>query len=108
MTAWLRRQKTDDLYSPVGLDPEIVENKLKDFIATKSKLITVSDIDKNTKVFSSGLLDSLAYIELVLFVEREFRVKLSKMTEVNTNSMDSVAQIVETVRQCLAQEQPVK
>jgi|SRR5438034_714702 acyl carrier protein len=108
MTAWPRRQKPKDLYSPVGLDPEIVENKLKDFIATKSKLITVSDIDKNTKVFSSGLLDSLAYIELVLFVEREFRVKLSKMTEVNMNSMDSVAQIVETVRQCLAQEQPVK
>jgi acyl carrier protein len=102
--SWLRKQKPKDLPSLVRLDSDTIENKLKDFIATKSKLITLSDIDKDTKVFSSGLLDSLAYIELVLFVEREFQVKLSKTTEVNMNSMDSVAQIVQTVRQCLEQE----
>jgi acyl carrier protein len=49
------------------------------------------------KIFSSGLLDSLMFIELVLFVEKEFQIKLAKTKAVNMNSIDTVGQIIEAV-----------
>ena len=92
--AWLKKQKTKDSHFSAPLDRQTVENKLKAFVAAKSKLVAESEIDPSMKVFSSGLLDSLTYIDLVLFIEQEFRIKLSN---VNTDSMDSIADMLDTV-----------
>jgi len=105
MTAWFTKPKGKAVLTPIRVDAETVENTLKAFIATKSKLVAVSDIHKDTKVFSSGLLDSLIFIELVLFIEKEFKIKLSRTTEVNMNSMDSIGQMIQAVLNCVRGEQ---
>ena len=94
MTAWLKKPKARDPHPLAALDRQAVENKLKAFVAAKSKLIAASEIDPSMKIFSSGLLDSLTYIDLVLFIEQEFKIKLSN---VNIDSMDSIAEMLETV-----------
>ena len=101
MTAWFTKPKRKAASAPVPVDAETVENTLKAFIATKSKLVAVSDIHKDTKVFSSGLLDSLIFIELVIFIEKEFKIKLSMKTEVNMNSIDSIGQMIHVVLNCV-------
>jgi len=101
MTAWFTKPKGKAAPAPVPVDAETVENTLKAFIATKSKLVAVSDIHKDTKVFSSSLLDSLIFIELVLFIEKEFQIKLSRTTKVNMNSMDSIDQMIHAVLNCV-------
>jgi|ERR1043166_4621341 acyl carrier protein len=94
MAAWVKKPKVKDPHPSAPLDRQTVENKLKAFVAAKSKLIAASDIDTSMKIFSSGLLDSLTYIDLVLFIDQEFKIKLSN---VNIDSMDSIAEILETV-----------
>jgi acyl carrier protein len=39
----------------------------------------------------------LAFIELVLYVEKEFHLKLADFTEVNLNSLDSIEQILDPI-----------
>jgi len=95
--AWSFKRKSAARAQP-QLSTEIVEEKLKSFLASKSKLIAVSDITKDLNIFSSGLLDSIAFIELVLFVEKEFRVKLANSTAVNMTSLDSIGAIADAVR----------
>ena len=94
MTAWFSKKTAS---APVQVDAETIERKIKDFIASKSKLVQASDITREMKIFSSGVLDSLMFIELVLFVEKHFQVKLTKTKAVNMSSLDSVGQIIEAV-----------
>jgi len=74
---------------------QIIEEKIRSFVAKKSKLADISELDKSTKVFSSGLLDSLHFVELMLFLEKEFKIEFSNNTEVNMKTMDSISQIVQ-------------
>ena len=99
--AWSFKRKNAAPAQP-ELSAEIVEEKLKSFLASKSKLIAASDITKDLNIFSSGLLDSVAFIELVLFVEKEFRVKLANSTAVNMMSLDSIGAIADAVRAAAA------
>ena len=104
MIAWFRKEKPEVLHPAVPAE-DMIENKLKAFITAKSKLVAASDIDSNTNVFSSGLLDSLSFIELVLFIEKEFQIRLSKTTDINMNTMDSIGQIIKAVLKCVEAEQ---
>jgi acyl carrier protein len=97
MSAWFRKSGADSDGTRVPLDAEAAAQKLRDFIAAKSKLVQASEIANNTKLFSAGLLDSLAYVELVLFVEKEFRVKLADIIDVNMDSLDSIEQILRPI-----------
>jgi len=94
MSAWFRKSGAESNSARVPLDPESAAQQLRNFIAAKSKLVQASEIANDTKLFSSGLLDSLAFVELVLFVEREFRIKLADITDVNMDSLDSIEQIL--------------
>ncbi len=106
MTAWFRRQIPQTQPGHAPLDASLVEAKLASFIASKSKLIEASGIASDTKIFSSGLLDSLAFIEIVLFVEKEFQIRLGKVTEVNMTSLDTVGQIVDAVLKAMGADEP--
>ena len=99
MTAWFKKAGAPATNARAPLDSEAAAGKLRGFIAAKSKLIKESEIATDTKLFSSGLLDSLAFIELVLFVEKEFHIKLSDVSEVNMESLDSIEQILGPVTQ---------
>ena len=97
MSAWFRKSPAESGSARVPLDPESAAQQLRDFIAARSKIVQASDINKDTKLFSSGLLDSLAFVELVLFVEKEFRVKLADIMNVNMDSLDSIEQILRPI-----------
>jgi acyl carrier protein len=97
MSAWFKKADAPAKHAAAPLDPEAAARKLRSFIAAKSKLVKESEISADTKLFSSGLLDSLAFIELVLFVEKEFHVKLSDVTDVNMDCLDSIEQILNPV-----------
>ena len=94
MTAWFRKTPSQQEAIRTPLDRDAAAKKLRGFVASKSKLVEASEIATDTKLFSSGLLDSLAFIELVLFVEKEFHVKLANVTSVNMASLDSIDQIL--------------
>ena len=99
MSAWFKKAGAPAMNAGAPLDSEAAARTLRGFIASKSKLVKESEITTDTKLFSSGLLDSLAFIELVLFVEKEFHVKLADVTEVNMDSLDSINQILGPVAQ---------
>src|SRR5258706_3429448 len=94
MTAWFRKGNSPSAPKTPSIDPAAAAEKLRAFIATKSKLITAADLTDDTKLFSSGLLDSLAFIELVLFVQKELHLKLAYGTDVNLDSLDSIEDII--------------
>lgn len=94
MTAWFRKAAAPSQASHAPIDAQAAAHRLCGFIAEKSKLVEASEITNETKLFSSGLLDSLAFVELVFFIEREFHIKLADVTEVNMDSLDSIEQIL--------------
>ena len=105
MRAWFRKADTESASSRAPLDAERAAQKLREFIATKSKLVKASEIANETKLFSSGLLDSLAFIELVLYVEKEFHLKLTDVTDVNLTSLDSIEQFLNPIFEYLGNTQ---
>ena len=53
-------------------------------------------IDHDTPLFSSGLLDSLSSVRLLLLLEQSFEIKVSPL-DVEIDDINSVKQIVATV-----------
>jgi len=94
MTAWFRKTEAAPARASAAIDPAAAAETLRAFIAGKSKIVQASELTNETKLFSSGLLDSLAFVELVLFVDKEFRLKLAEVTDVNMESLDSIQQIL--------------
>ena len=54
--------------------PKENEQKLRDFFA---KFIE-EDVDNDTDIFRSGLINSLFAMQLVLFIEKEFHLKVEQ------------------------------
>ena len=108
MTAWFRRPIPQAPPTRAPLDAALVEAKLGFFIASKYKLSDASEIGRDTKIFSSGLLDSLAFIEIVLFLEKEFQIRLAKATKVHMTSLDSVGQIIDAVLKAMGADEPAR
>ena len=97
MSAWFRKTDTTPKASSEPINPQVAAESLREFIATKSKLVKASELTNDTKLFSSGLLDSLAFVEMVLFVEKSFHLKLADVTNVNMESLDSIQQILDPI-----------
>ncbi|SRR5258708_7726867 len=98
---WFKKEENKKNEGPVEpVSMETVEKKVRGFIAGKTKLIKIDDLAPTTKLFSSGLLDSLTFIQLVSFIEREFKVQLSKHQSISMDSFDQLDQIVQAVTRC--------
>ena len=61
----------------------------------KSKKIT--EIENDTDLFKGGYVNSLFALEIVMFLEKEFKIKLKNkdITEKNFRTVDSIAATVE-------------
>lgn len=57
---------------------ETIENKIKTYLAATC-LINFDDgeVDNDTDLFQTGLIDSYGFVELVVFLEREFSIKVT-------------------------------
>ena len=61
----------------------------------KSKNIT--DIQTDTDLFKGGYVNSLFALEIVMFLEKEFKIKIKNkdITEKNFRTIDSMADVIE-------------
>ncbi len=61
----------------------------------KSKNIT--DIQTDTDLFKGGYVNSLFALEIVMFLEKEFKIKIKNkdITEKNFRTIDSMAAVIE-------------
>ena len=71
-----------------------VERKLIEFVNSRSHLAAALTLTQDTRMFSTGLLDSLGFVELVSFVERELGVALSDRYSVDMHVLDRLGDVV--------------
>ena len=55
-------------------------------------------ITPDEKIISSGLIDSFSLVDLSIFVEERFGVRIAD-TELNANTFDSLAQLAALIQQ---------
>ena len=65
------------------------------YFAKQNKKIT-----SNTELFNSGFLDSIDMVELVMFIEEHFEIKLPQnlMTIENFNSLENIVTIIDEIK----------
>ena len=75
-----------------------MEEKLISFIRTEYLDDDSIEITKDTKLISSGLIDSFSLVSLQTYIEREFgkRIPAPKIT---AESFDTVSQMIEIINQ---------
>ncbi|MBP2657124.1 MAG: hypothetical protein H6Q69_156 [Firmicutes bacterium] len=74
--------------------PKENEQKLRDFFA---KFIE-EDVDNDTDIFGSGLINSLFAMQLVLFIEKEFHLKVEHddLDIENFKSIHAITNFIQT------------
>ena len=82
------------------MNPETMEEALRQFIAGKTQLLSASEITKDTKLFSSGLLNSIVFVDLLIFIERQFKVNIRSKIDSDMRSLDSIDQIMQLINSC--------
>jgi acyl carrier protein len=70
----------------------ITEEKLTAFLEDDLG-VDVSDIDADTLLFSSQVVDSFALVTLMMFLEKEAGIRISP-ADVNLDNMDSIARMI--------------
>ena len=70
----------------------LTSETLREFLASELSIDT-SDINGETPLFSSGLIDSFSLVTLMTFVEKECKFRINPV-DVNLNNFDSIDKIV--------------
>jgi acyl carrier protein len=75
---------------------QTVEERIREFIFKMFPLVRKRGLQNSDKWLESGLLDSLAILDLVHFLEEEFRLQISddELLPENFQSLDAVAAFV--------------
>ncbi len=69
-----------------------IETQLVEYIRTKIVKNSKKLIEMNTPLISSGLIDSFHLVDLGVFVEDEYDVRIED-SELNAQTFDTVAQL---------------
>lgn len=77
------------------MSQEAVKNKVREFILEESP-DSADDLTETSPLISSGVLNSLATLRLVSFLEENFGVELAAH-EVGVDNMDTIADIASLV-----------
>ena len=72
----------------MGLD----RHKLIGFIVENSD-VEEAELNEDTVLFSSGILDSFMMVELIAFLEDELTTKI-RVTEINLDNFDTIGRIL--------------
>ena len=75
-----------------------INNQLAQFIATEILKQPGRAIAEDETLISSGLVDSFSLVDLALFVEDKFGVRIDD-TELKADAFDTLAQLGELIRQ---------
>jgi acyl carrier protein len=82
------------------METEIIP-ALEKYIAEKILKQPGRKIELNTALISSGLIDSFSLMDLALFVEDTFGVRIED-TELNANTFDNLTQLADLVKSRLS------
>jgi acyl carrier protein len=75
-----------------------ITKELSQFIATKILKQPNRRISPEEPLISSGLIDSFSLVDLSLYVEERYAVRIDD-TELNADTFDSLAQLAEIIQQ---------
>ena len=75
-----------------------IQAALAQFIAAQILKQPSRTVQPDEPIISSGLIDSFHLVDLALFVEDQFGVRLDD-AELNREAFDSIAQLAEVIRQ---------
>jgi acyl carrier protein len=75
----------------MALDREKLINYLSNDLGVET-----DELDDETPIFSSGLLDSFTMVDVIMFIEQEGGIKIEPM-EVNLENLDSIERILRFV-----------
>ncbi len=79
--------------------PEI-ESKISEYLRTQVIKRPKFDLGNDDALISSGLIDSFHLVDLAVFVEETFGVRIED-TELNVGSFDTIAQLSAIIHQRL-------
>jgi len=82
---------------------EDIRGVLRDYIAASSLVRSPGPLTDSTSLAVDGVLDSIAVLELVLFLETRFGVEFS-MRDLDRRRLSSIEQIAALVTEKLAQK----
>lgn len=74
------------------MDKNIIETRVREFI----EKVVKKEIDPNEPIISSGLLNSLFAMQILLFIEKEFKFKVAN-EDLSPANFDSIAAISDFV-----------
>ena len=79
------------------MNKEDSKSKVKDYIENDLRKGFQLDLDYDTLLVEKAILNSILLIDLVLFLEKEFGVKIrpSEVTRQNFKSINSIVELVE-------------
>ncbi len=77
-----------------------IEEKIKDFILKCLYYTENTDLTDDVSFLAEGIIDSMGAMELVAFVESEFKIKV-EMSEVVVKNFDSIRKMACFVRRKL-------
>lgn len=78
-----------------------IEEKIRDFILKNLYYTENANLRDDTSFLAEGVIDSMGAMELVAFVESEFKIKV-EMSEVLVKNFDSISKMAAFVRCKLA------
>ncbi|OGO39231.1 MAG: hypothetical protein A2W35_07620 [Chloroflexi bacterium RBG_16_57_11] len=75
-----------------------IETELSEYILTQIVKRPKHQLDKDTPLISSGLIDSFHLVDLAIFIEEKFGVRIDD-SELNADTFDTVPQLSALIRQ---------
>ena len=78
------------------MDKEFIKNKIYSFFCEREGEEILKTIEK-IDLIDEGILDSLDFITLAAFIEKEFQVKLNMTNEETFNSMRKIESLLNLI-----------
>jgi acyl carrier protein len=82
-----------------------IEDKIREFIVKNLYYTESASLNDDASFLAEGVIDSMGSMELVAFVESEFKIKV-EMSEVVVKNFDSVSKLANFVRRKLGLDEP--
>lgn len=76
-----------------NLDRNKVKEKVRNFISTLDNARGISD---TTKLIETGIIDSLNFIELILFIEKDFNIEI-KLSDAQIEYFETINMLSEFI-----------
>lgn len=76
-------------------DTAEIKNQIKEFIA-ETAMVDKEEVKDDTLIFDEGIFDSMGFLSLINFIEKDFKIKAedSELLEENFESVNAMANYI--------------